>query len=190
MPVYKNYANKWNDDRGLDDYRDNKREAVSRRGRNTPMHEEGWIEGDGSHEENYGLGDTSQGSANYGHIDEGNGARYYGTGNYGGYFGRGSDEDDNRRYGPHHGKGPKGYTRSDEKIKEDVQERLYHDSFIDASDIEVSVNDGEVTLSGTVDHKQTRRRAEDCADSVSGVKNVSLNLKINRTSGSASSSEV
>lgn len=163
MPVYKNYANKWNDDRGLDDYRDNKREAVSRRGRNTPMHEEGWNEGDGSHEENFGLGDTSQESENYGDKIQ-----------------------NNQQYGPHHGKGPKGYIRSDEKIKEDVQERLYHDTYIDASDIEVSVDDGEVTLSGTVDHKQTRRRAEDCADSVAGVKNVSLNLKINRTSGSDS----
>lgn len=154
MPnVYRNYGNRWNADRGLDDYRDAKREGVSRQGRNTPMHEEGWDEGDGSHEEHFGLGDTSQ---------------------------------NNQQHGPHHGKGPKGYTRSDEKIKEDVQEKLYHDTFIDASDIEVTVDDGEVTLSGTVDHKRTRRRAEDCADSVAGVKNVSLNLKINRTSESGS----
>ena len=91
-----------------------------------------------------------------------------------------------QRYGPHRGKGPKGYSRSDEKIKEDVEERLYHDSFIDASDIEVTVNDGEVTLTGTVDHKQTRRRAEDCADAVAGVKEVSLNLKVIRPSDSGS----
>ena len=94
MPVYRNYGNKWND--GLDDYRDNKREGVRRRGRNTPMHQENWNEGEGSHGENFGLGDTSQGSANYGHVDDGHGSRYYGTGNYGGYFGSGSDEDDNR----------------------------------------------------------------------------------------------
>ena len=89
MPVYRNYGNKWNDDRGLDDYRDNKREGVRRRGRNTPMHQENWNEGEGSHGENFGLGDTSQGSANYGHVDDGHGSRYYGTGNYGGYFGSG-----------------------------------------------------------------------------------------------------
>lgn len=89
-----------------------------------------------------------------------------------------------KRYGPHHGKGPKGYIRSDEKIKDDVQERLYNDSFVDASDIEVDVSDGEVTLSGLVDDKQTKRRAEDCIETVSGVKDVSNHLKIKRTSQS------
>ena len=187
--------NRWNDNRNYNDYRGNDRnrnwESDSRRNTSLQnLHQGSWNQGGGAHEENYGLGDTSQGSGNYGHIDEGHGARYYGTGNYGGYFELGPDgntDDNNRMYGPHSGKGPKGYTHSDEKIKDDVGEKLYHDSFIDASDIEVSVKDGEVTLSGTVESKQTKRRAEDCAYSVAGVKDVTNLLKTNRSTSSDSS---
>lgn len=186
----RNNRNRWDDDRNYYDYRDNDRNRNLERDsiKNKSLQQGSWNEGGGSHEENYGLGDTSQGSANYGHVDHGHGARYYGTGNYGGYFGGGSENDDydsgrneDRMNGPHSGKGPKGYIRSDERIKEDIQEKLYHDSFIDATDIEVAVSDGDVTLSGTVDNKQTKRRAEDCADGVAGVKDVSNNLKTNRS---------
>jgi osmotically-inducible protein OsmY len=89
-------------------------------------------------------------------------------------------------YGPNRGKGPKGYVRSDEKIRDDVNDRLYHDPFIDASDIEVTVSDGDVTLTGTVDSRDTKHRAEDCAEEVTGVKDVSNNLKINRSMGTTS----
>lgn len=67
----------------------------------------------------------------------------------------GRRRDIDERQGPHTGKGPKGILRFDEKIKEEIQEKLYHDSFIDASDIDVEVIEGDVTLSGTVDSKQT-----------------------------------
>ena len=82
------------------------------------------------------------------------------------------------RRGDYRGKGPKGYTRSDERIKEDVNDRLSDDSSLDASDIEVSVQNCEVTLSGTVNTRWEKRRAEDCAESVSGVKNVENRIKV------------
>jgi BON domain len=47
------------------------------------------------------------------------------------------------------GRGPKGYQRADDRIREDVCERLAEDPDIDASDMEVTVKDGEVTLSGS-----------------------------------------
>jgi len=78
----------------------------------------------------------------------------------------------------HRGRGPKGYTRSDERIQEDVCERLSHDHHVDASEIEVSVSGREVTLSGTVDSRDARRRAEDIAESVSGVAHVQNNLRV------------
>jgi osmotically-inducible protein OsmY len=81
-------------------------------------------------------------------------------------------------YGPHKGKGPKGYTRSDERITEDINEKLYQDDYVDASNIEVSVSGGEVTLSGTVESRNVKRHAEDLAESVTGVKNVQNNLKV------------
>jgi osmotically-inducible protein OsmY len=78
----------------------------------------------------------------------------------------------------HRGKGPKGYTRTDERIKEDVHERLTEDGQIDASDIEVDVKSGEVFLKGTVKNRQEKRRAEDIIENISGVKNVENHIKL------------
>ena len=52
------------------------------------------------------------------------------------------------------GLGPKGYRRSDERIHEDVCEALTEDADLDPSSVEVSVDAGEVTLSGTVSSRQ------------------------------------
>jgi hypothetical protein len=80
--------------------------------------------------------------------------------------------------GPHTGRGPKGYQRSDERIKEDVCERLMQHGQIDASDMEIDVQNGEVTLRGTVDQRQAKRMAEDAAESVSGVREVRNELRV------------
>jgi len=92
------------------------------------------------------------------------------------------DEDARRRrdMDQHRGRGPRNYVRSDERIKEDVNDRLTDDGFLDATEIECSVDNREVTLSGTVDSRQAKRRAEDLADSVSGVTNVQNNLRVRR----------
>ncbi len=82
------------------------------------------------------------------------------------------------RSGPHRGRGPKGYKRSDERIHEDVCERLTEDRFIDASNVEVAVKDGEVTLSGTVASRGLKHRAEDLAELASGVRHVQNNLRV------------
>lgn len=78
------------------------------------------------------------------------------------------------------GMGPKGYRRSDERIKEDVSDRLTDDSRLDASNVEVTVENGEVTLTGTVRDREAKRRAEDLAESVSGVMNVENRIRVNR----------
>jgi osmotically-inducible protein OsmY len=83
--------------------------------------------------------------------------------------------------GPHRGKGPKGYTRSDARLCEDINDRLYHDPFVDASEIEVTVNNGEAVLTGTVDSREAKRKAEDIAESITGIKDVENHLKVNRT---------
>jgi osmotically-inducible protein OsmY len=87
-----------------------------------------------------------------------------------------------REMDQYRGRGPKGYTRSDERIKEDVNDRLTDDGSLDATDIEVEVNDREVTLSGTVNSRFDKRRAEDLAESVSGVTHVQNNIRV-RESG-------
>lgn len=76
------------------------------------------------------------------------------------------------------GVGPRNYRRSDERILEDINERLTDDHHIDASDIGVKVEGGEVTLSGTVSDRASRRRAEDIAESVSGVGHVQNDLRV------------
>ncbi len=82
--------------------------------------------------------------------------------------------------GPHTGKGPRGYQRSDAQIEEDVCARLTQHGYIDARDIDVSVQNAEVTLKGTVDSRWTKRMAEDVADSVAGVNDVHNQLTIRR----------
>ena len=100
---------------------------------------------------------------------------------------------DKAREGKHRGRGPKGYRRSDERIKEDINDRLTDHSFLDASEIVVNVKEGEVTLSGTVNDRRDKRIAEDVAESVSGVRNVQNNLRVSEeqvsTAGLATSSK-
>jgi hypothetical protein len=88
------------------------------------------------------------------------------------------------RSGEHHrGRGPKGYQRSDERIREDVNDRLTDDPHIDASEIEVTVSNREVTLSGTVNSRFEKRHAEDLAETISGVTHVQNNLRIQQQAG-------
>jgi osmotically-inducible protein OsmY len=79
--------------------------------------------------------------------------------------------------GLHTGKGPKGYRRSDDRIREDVCECLTRHGEVDASEVDVQVKDGEVTLTGTVPRRQDKRIAEDLAENVSGVKDVHNQLR-------------
>jgi osmotically-inducible protein OsmY len=93
------------------------------------------------------------------------------------------DEDARRRremdeLRSHRGRGPRGYARSDARIQEDVNDRLTDDPMIDASDVEVAVAGCEVTLTGTVDSRAAKRRAEDIAEHVSGVRHVQNNLRV------------
>jgi osmotically-inducible protein OsmY len=81
--------------------------------------------------------------------------------------------------GPHAGRGPRGYTRSDERIREDVCDRLCEHGYVDASDIEVRVTAGEVTLQGRVGGRQEKRIAEDVAEQVTGVRQVHNELRVN-----------
>ena len=84
----------------------------------------------------------------------------------------------------HRGKGPKDYQRSEARIREDVSDRLSDDDDLDASEIDVRVSGNEVILSGTVEDRDSKRRAEDIAESVSGVSNVQNQLKIGKSSDS------
>lgn len=78
----------------------------------------------------------------------------------------------------HRGRGPRGYQRSDERISDDAHDRLTDDPWLDASNVAVSVSGGEVTLSGTVETREAKHRAERCVEDVPGVKHVQNNLRV------------
>ncbi len=100
----------------------------------------------------------------------------------------GDDDAERRREQDHRGRGPGDYTRSDERIREDANDRLTDHPLVDARQISVTVDEGEVTLTGTVSTRVEKRRAEDCVDDISGVKHVQNNLRVT-TAGSADNRE-
>ncbi len=113
----------------------------------------------------------------------GTGSRGFGTtwsygGGERGYNGDLDPLDADARRGQHAGRGPKGYQRSDEAIREDVCMRLCDHPDIDPSEVEVRVDQAEVTLSGTVESRNMKRMAEDVVDHVSGVRDVHNQLRV------------
>jgi len=78
----------------------------------------------------------------------------------------------------HQGRGPKNYVRSNERIRDDINDRLTDDHYVDASEIEVRVENGEVSLNGSIENRNQRHRAELIAEQVSGVTHVQNNLRV------------
>lgn len=98
----------------------------------------------------------------------------------------GDEDAARRREADHRGRGPKDYVRSDERIRDDVNDRLTEDRRVDASNITVTVEKGEVTLNGTVTERAAKRRAEDIVEDISGVKHVQNNLRVAETASTTS----
>jgi hypothetical protein len=97
--------------------------------------------------------------------EQGYGAEYRGHDGYGGSPERGI------------GRGPKNYVRTDERMREEICERLIAQAH-DWSDVEVHVSDGEATLTGTVRSRDMKYEAERVAASVSGIKDVTNQLRV------------
>jgi len=97
---------------------------------------------------------------------------------YSNHFGQGESTG---RSGGHRGRGPRGYSRSDARILEDINDQLFEDDHIDASEITVEVRHGIVALSGTVEHRWMKYRAEDLAERCSGVKDIDNQLRVRRS---------
>lgn len=77
-------------------------------------------------------------------------------------------------------RGPKGYKRSDERIKEDACDSLYRADDIDSSDVEVAVQNGEITLTGTVPDRHMKFMVENICERVTAVTDITNNLRIKR----------
>lgn len=86
------------------------------------------------------------------------------------------------------GRGPKGYKRSDDRLREDVCEALSNHYSIDASEVEVNVTEGVLTLSGHVENRHMKRMIEDVVDHVSGITDVNNEIKVQSQTQSHSQS--
>ncbi|HYP86978.1 MAG TPA: BON domain-containing protein [Polyangiaceae bacterium] len=146
------------------------------------------------------YGSERSGSGNYGSGSSGGGSYGGGSGysptrggsygsTRGSSFGAGSTRGDGQvawggsqssTGGGFAGRGPKGYSRTDDRIREDVCDRLSADDDVDASDIEVRVQNGEVTLEGSVQTRSMKHQAENIADEVAGVTDVHNSLRVTK----------
>lgn len=95
-----------------------------------------------------------------------------------GWSGGGGHNDFTREQPSFRGRGPKNWRRSDERIREIVNESLTDHDGVDATDIEVAVQDSEVTLTGTVNSRREKRVAEDLAWSCGSVRDVHNRLTL------------
>lgn len=137
------------------------------------------------------TGSWRTGYGNSGRHSDSTGSWRTGYGDYGrqGDYSSGSwltgyEQDDTHRgrnhwnEGPEKGRGPSGYQRSDERIREDANEHLTEHGWLDARNIQVDVHEGIITLKGTVSNRRAKRLAEDTVETISGVKDVQNQLQV------------
>jgi hypothetical protein len=170
-------------------------EEQRRRGRGSVG---GYGQGGGGDEAGYG-GFSGSGNATtgvFGYDQENRGATFeganpgfggYGTGG-GGYTpsrgGGTSGLDTNtgtgtrQGTGPHAGRGPQGWKPSDDRIRDQACEILTRHGHIDASGIRLTVENGEITLEGTVGSRREKRLAEEVLDDLYGVNDVHNRLRV------------
>lgn len=76
------------------------------------------------------------------------------------------------------GKGPKNYNREDVELKIKICEMLKADRFLDASDIEVHVHEGEVILCGMVQNAESKNYVTDLISRLDEVKVLANQLEV------------
>lgn len=133
------------------------------------------------------------GGRGYGTSGSGTGTGY--PGGFGADSRYGDDEQgrelwsERQEEGSHAGRGPQGYKRSDERINEDVCDVLTRHGQIDASNVIVRVEDGEVTLEGVVNSRQEKRVAVHAIEDLPGVKDVHNRLHVAGSPGGTTGSQ-
>jgi BON domain len=151
---------------------------------------------EGSQPRFFGSGYYGEGGAHYtGGYDprrQGSGIRpndWSGDEDYGyGYRGSSGYRGESRREQPGllrrlFKRGPKGYQRSDERLKEDISERLMQSHDVDSSEVTIAVMAGKVTLEGTVPDRYMKHYIEDLVDACPGVQDIENRIRVDATSG-------
>jgi hypothetical protein len=93
-----------------------------------------------------------------------------------------------REHGMFEGRSPKNYSRSDARIREDVCDRLTW-ADLDVGEVEVTVEGGEVTLTGVAPDRKTKRRVGEIADECFGVRDVHNRIKVDKERAKSSPSD-
>ena len=78
----------------------------------------------------------------------------------------------------HRGRGPRGYERSDDRLREIICERLTDDPYIDASDVSIEVASRKVKLTGTVSDRRTKYEIEELIERSANVRDIDNQLKV------------
>ncbi|NUO88975.1 MAG: BON domain-containing protein [Cupriavidus sp.] len=99
---------------------------------------------------------------------------------YGGPAGApyGTDDWDVPAYQGYRGGGPKNYRRGDDRIHDEVCDRLAHAQELDVSEVTVRVQDGLVTLEGHVGDRRSKYDIEEVAERVFGVQDVINHIRV------------
>jgi osmotically-inducible protein OsmY len=157
-------------------YNEQQRYETTRRGQDAPG---GQSYGGYGTSGDYGFGARGE----YGESQTGRrlpyGQEHSGSGGYTGYGtygGQNAGERVEARGGAR--RGPKGYKRTDERIKDDIYERLVRAEDIDSSDVSVEVSDGKVTLEGTVSERREKHAIEDLVMECFGVQDVENRIRV------------
>jgi osmotically-inducible protein OsmY len=133
---------------------------------------EGGFGDSGGWTEPYGEGQQYGGQQRYSQVSQGSGSS-----------GQGYGQSGSGQRGLHRGKGPKGYQRSDDRVKELICERLRDDPEIDPGEVTINVAGGRVTLDGSVDSRRTKRAIEDIAEQFDVE--VQNNLRVTQRTGAS-----
>jgi osmotically-inducible protein OsmY len=120
------------------------------------------------------AGDRSRSSGGYS-------GSYYGTDGYGSDAQDAVGGEDSRDFSnspqfSHRGRGPKGYVRSDERLREIICERLTDDPNIDAREVSIEVTNQVVKVSGSIDNRRSKHEIEELIEGVGGVQGIDNQL--------------
>jgi osmotically-inducible protein OsmY len=76
--------------------------------------------------------------------------------------------------------GLRGRRRPDESLAREIHEILTKDPELDATNVEVEVESGAVTLTGIVESSDAKLLAEELVESITGVREVHNRLRVAR----------
>jgi hypothetical protein len=79
------------------------------------------------------------------------------------------------------GRPPRNYRRSDERIRDEMCELIARQTDVDASEVDIEVMSGVVTMTGVVEDRAAKRELEDVAERVFGVADIHNNLKVKKS---------